>query len=140
MRRWRAPSYAELRCQLVEADSRAARDDAREPRALRVAYEAATGLVVVELVDGGSFSFPPVLCQGLAGAAAQDLADVHPTPGGFGLHWRSLDVLVAVPAVMAGVFGSEAWMAALRELSDQLGGAETWLQRGPSGAAGDEER
>ncbi|MEB3223061.1 MAG: hypothetical protein VKS61_13375 [Candidatus Sericytochromatia bacterium] len=49
------------------------------------------------------------------------------------MHWRGLDVLLASPALMAGVFGSQTWMAALHELNAQLGGAETWIRRGPSG-------
>jgi hypothetical protein len=63
------------------------------------------------LKSGAIYSFPPALAQGLAGASPEDLAEVEVTPSGDGLHWEKLDADFSVPALLAGVFGTEAWMA-----------------------------
>ena len=47
---------------------------------------------------------------GLAGAYPEDLAEVEVTPSGDGLHWEKLDADFSVPALLAGVFGTAAWM------------------------------
>jgi hypothetical protein len=50
----------------------------------------------------------------LAGASPKDLAEVEVTPSGDGLHWEKLDADFSVPALLAGVFGTEAWMAHIK--------------------------
>jgi hypothetical protein len=50
----------------------------------------------------------------LAGASPKDVADVEVTPSGDGLHWEKLDADFSVPALLAGVFGTEAWMAKIK--------------------------
>ena len=60
--------------------------------------------------SGASFSFPSALAQGLAGASPEDLAEVEVTPSGDGLHFLKLDADFCVAALLAGVFGTEAWM------------------------------
>ena len=70
--------------------------------------------IVINLKSGATYSFPPSLAQGLAGASPKDLAEVEVTPSGDGLHWEKLDADFSVPALLAGVFGTEAWMAQLR--------------------------
>ena len=84
---------------------------AAEPRAVAARYERAAGRVVVDLANGCSFSFPPALVEGLAGAAVSDLEAVEILGAGYGLHWEALDVDVSVPGVVAGVFGTRAFMA-----------------------------
>lgn len=37
---------------------------------------------------------------------------------GFGLHWEALDVDLSIPTLMAGSFGTKAWM---RELARRAG-------------------
>lgn len=76
----------------------AARFDARKKR------------IVIELANGSSFSFPPELAQGLADARPVDLADIEISPLGTGLHWPRLDADLTVEGLLAGVFGSRAWM------------------------------
>ncbi|MBR5949894.1 MAG: DUF2442 domain-containing protein [Actinomycetaceae bacterium] len=53
------------------------------------------------------------LAEGLAGAAPGDLAEIEISPAGLGLHWPRLDADLYVPALLQGVFGSQAWMARL---------------------------
>ena len=70
--------------------------------------------IVINLKSGATYSFPPALAQGLAGASPEDLAEVEVTPSGDGLHWEKLDADFSVPALLAGVFGTAAWMAQIK--------------------------
>lgn len=91
----------------------AALADATEPRAKSARYDRRAKRIVVELLNGATFLFPPELAQGLAGASPADLAKVQVTPSGAGLRWPSLDADFSLPGLMMGVFGSPAWMREL---------------------------
>ena len=80
-------------------------------QAVAAGYDATTGRVTVELSNGTRFEFPAALAQGLEGATPEQLAQVE-IMGGYGLHWEALDVDLLVPELMAGLFGSRAYMAA----------------------------
>ena len=82
-----------------------------EPRAAAARYEAASGRVVVELTNGCTFAFPARALQGLDAARDEDLAQVEVLGSGYGLHWEALDVDLSVPGLLAGLFGSQAYMA-----------------------------
>ncbi len=83
----------------------------RSPLALP---KASADRIVINLKSGATFSFPPEIAQGLAGASPEDLAEVEVTPSGDGLHWEKLDADFSVPALLAGVFGTDAWMAQIK--------------------------
>jgi Protein of unknown function (DUF2442) len=95
------------------AKQAAARADHIEPRARSARYDRRSNRVVVELRNGASFIFPPELAQGLAGASAEDLAEVQVTPSGAGLRWPNLDADFNLPKLLAGEFGTKSWMAEL---------------------------
>ena len=82
-----------------------------EPRAARARYDRARGRVVVELTNGCTFAFPPHLTQGLRTATEDQLAKVEVLGSGTGLHWETLDVDLSVPDLLAGLFGTKAYMA-----------------------------
>lgn len=84
---------------------------ANEPRAAAVRYDRASGRVIVDLENGCTFAFPPRLAQGLEGASDDQLAAVEILGRGYGLHWEELDVDLSLPGLMAGIFGTKAWMA-----------------------------
>ena len=84
-----------------------------EPRAAKARYDRKTGRVVVELTNGCTFAFPPRLVQGLETAADDQLAAIEILGQGYGLHWEALDVDISVPGLMAGIFGTKAYMARL---------------------------
>ena len=73
-------------------------------------YDARHKRVVVELANGSQFAFPPALAQGLEHARAADLAVIEISPLGTGLHWPRLDADLSVEGLLAGLFGSRAWM------------------------------
>lgn len=80
--------------------------------AVSARYDRRTDRIVVTLNTGVEIAFPTRLAEGLAGASAQDLADIEVSPAGLGLHWPKLDADVYVPALLQGVLGSKRWMAA----------------------------
>lgn len=81
-----------------------------QPRAASARYDAASGRVVVELTNGCGFLFPARAVQGLEAATDDALAEVEILGLGIGLHWERLDVDVSVPGLLAGLFGTRAWM------------------------------
>jgi hypothetical protein len=102
--------------ELTEAqiDAALARGEAarlNEPRAMAARYNRKLGRVVVELTNGCSFTFPPQLAQGLEKATDEQLAQVEIIGRGFGLHWEALDTDLSVPGLLAGLFGTKAYMA-----------------------------
>ena len=92
-----------------------------EPRARRARYDRKTGRVVVELTNGCSFAFPARRAQGLERASENDLAEVSILGLGLGLHWERLDVDLSVPGLLAGLFGTKAYMD--RERAARAGAA-----------------
>lgn len=82
-----------------------------EPRATAVRYDRSLGQIVVELTNGCSFAFPPRLAEGLQEATEDQLAQVEILGAGHGLHWEGLDVDLTVAGLLAGLFGTRAYMA-----------------------------
>jgi hypothetical protein len=81
-----------------------------EPRARRARYDRRNGRVHVELTNGCSFAFPARNAQGLERACDAELAQVEVLGLGLGLHWERLDVDLSVPGLLAGLFGTKAYI------------------------------
>ena len=99
-----------------DAELRAATDRGREmmkrePRAVSASYDRETGRVVIELANDCMFIFPAHLAEELHGADDEALSDVKVDGAGFNLHWPATDADLDVLALVAGVFGTRAWMA-----------------------------
>ena len=60
--------------------------------------------------DGRAYAFPPHLVEDLAGADPADLEEIVVDGAGLNLHWPRLEVDLFVPHLLAGVFGTKAWM------------------------------
>jgi hypothetical protein len=88
-------------------------------KAVSARYDRRAGRVLVELDGGWMVAFPARLAEGLDKARAGDLADIEITPSGMGLHFPKLDADLYLPALLAGVLGSQRWMAGLM---GQVGG------------------
>lgn len=103
--------------ELTDAQIEAATERGRafresHPHAKSARYDAKAERVVVELVNGATFAFPPRLIEGLRDASPEQIAEVEVIGAGYGLHWESLDLDYSVPGLMNGVFGTAKWMAA----------------------------
>ena len=99
--------------QIAAAEARGRELLDSEPRATAARYDARTDRVVVELTNGATFAFPPRLAQDLADADARQLGEVEIAGAGFGLHWPGLDADLSIPGLLAGRFGTKAWMSEL---------------------------
>ena len=49
--------------------------------------------------------------MGLETASQDQIAAFELLPNGYGLHWEDLDLDLSVPGLLAGLFGSSAYMA-----------------------------
>ncbi len=99
--------------QIDDALARGALARASEPRAKRARYDRRLGRIVVELTNGCAFAFPPGLVQGLEQATEEQLTAVQLLGAGTGLHWDALDTDLSIPGLLAGLFGTAAYMAGL---------------------------
>lgn len=82
-----------------------------EPRAASARYDRQLDRVIVDSTNGCTFAFPPRITQGLETATADQLAEVEILGLGYGLHWEALDVDFSLPGLMAGILGTQAYMA-----------------------------
>ena len=101
---------------LTDAEINAAQERGRiahqtEPRATSARFDQKNGRVIVDLTNGCTFAFPPRMAQGLEAATDDELASVEILGAGYGLHWEALDADLSVPGLLAGLFGTKAYMA-----------------------------
>ena len=85
---------------------------ASNPAATSVTYDRRKRVVVISFSNGMSLTIPPASVEELADAPASALASVEIEGGGLSLHWPEIDVDLFLPALLQGVTGSRAWMAA----------------------------
>ena len=95
---------------VAAAERRGQRSLRSEPRARTARYDRRTGRVHVELTNGCTFAFPARNAEGLEHAGDAELAQVEILGLGLGLHWERLDVDLSVPGLLAGLFGTKAYM------------------------------
>lgn len=94
-----------------------------EPRADRAFYDRESGLIVIHLQDGESFSFPPLIQEELAQGSADELAQIEVSPLGDGLRWQALDAdigVIALQQIALEQLCARIETAWLRERDDQL--------------------
>jgi hypothetical protein len=100
----------DLAITIAEAERRGTESLRDEPRAASARFDKRSDRVIVELTNGCSFAFPARSVEGLEDASAAALAEVEVLGLGLGLHWERLDVDLSVPGLLAGLFGTKAWM------------------------------
>lgn len=98
-------------CEINAAIDRGQIAQQNEPRANTVRYDKRNSRIIVDLTNGCTFAFPPRVAQGLETATDEDLAAVEILGAGYGLHWETLDVDLSIPGLLAGLFGTKAYMA-----------------------------
>ena len=94
------------------ANQQGAAMQARHALATAVRFDRRRKKLILTLDSGLELAFAPHLAQGLQDASADDLAEVHISPSGLGLHFPALDADLYVPALLDGLLGSSRWIAA----------------------------
>lgn len=84
--------------------------DKTEPRAVHAEYDAAKGVVMVQLRSGCWFGFPPQMHWCLRDATPDQLAKVE-ILWGEALHWEELDADISVPGLIFDLLDAPAWWA-----------------------------
>lgn len=96
----------------VAATRRAERRRREGPSAVAARYDRRSKRIVVRLRSGLDIAFAPGDAEGLEKGRPDDLDPIEISPSGLGLHFPKLDADLYVPALLEGVLGSRAWMAA----------------------------
>lgn len=102
----------ELTTEAFEAAKARGEARLRGPRAESAHYDAGRDRVIVRLTTGVEIGFAPRDAEGLTGATREELAVIEVEALGLGIHFPRLDADFHVPALLEGVLGSKAWMAA----------------------------
>ena len=87
--------------------------------AISARYDARSKRLRVELASGVAVIVPTHMIQGLVHAPQAAMRAVQVVGKGYGLHWPALDVDISVPDLVAGCFGTRAWMTALARRGGQ---------------------
>jgi hypothetical protein len=99
--------------ELQSAKARWAEERAGRPVPVAVRFDWETGRIVVDFANGATFLVPAKALEGLEHATADQLSEVE-LLGETGLHWETLDVDYTIQGLMAGIFGSRAFLEAQR--------------------------
>ncbi|HEU4881599.1 MAG TPA: DUF2442 domain-containing protein [Longimicrobium sp.] len=86
--------------QYLDGIAAAAASAAMEPRAISARYDATDRVLVLQLRDGTSVAVPVSRCSELAQLKDDVIAAVRVTPSGYGLHWDTADIHLAVPILL----------------------------------------
>jgi len=97
--------------------------DRAEPRAVAARYDGRARRVVVDLANGSTLAFPRELVRELRDASAADVAAIEVQAGGRALRWEALDLDLGVAPLLAGIFGTSAWMRQVRSELGRVGGS-----------------
>ena len=107
---------AELEQQHLAARERGQKQLETEAQARRVTYDHLRDQLVIELKNGITVLLPTHLLQEMGGAAPEAIAGVQLGPRGASLHWETLDVSFSLAGLLAGIFGTRAWMQEMGRL------------------------
>lgn len=99
--------------ELSAAKARWTEERAARPIPVAVRFDPDSERIVVDFENGATFLVPARALEGLESATVEHLAEVE-LLGETGLHWETLDVDYTIQGLMAGVFGSRAFIEAQR--------------------------
>jgi Protein of unknown function (DUF2442) len=103
-------SNSEFERQFAAASKRGNGRLAKQPVAMTVRYDRRLRKIVINLSNGCTLLVPPELAQGLSEASARELATAKILGPGTTIGWPKLDVQLSVAGLLAGNFGTAAWM------------------------------
>jgi hypothetical protein len=96
-----------------DAAKQRGREAAQMPHAKTARYDRTYKRIIVELDNGCAFAFPAHHVQGLEQATVSQLADIELLGDGYALRWPQVNADIRVEGVLAGIYGSKAWMMRL---------------------------
>jgi hypothetical protein len=82
------------------------------PTASDAHYDRRSKRIVIRLSSGLDIGFSAHDAQGLENATPDQLDQIEISPSGLGIHFPKLDADLYLPALLEGLLGSRAWMAA----------------------------
>jgi hypothetical protein len=83
------------------------------PEAVSASYDRASDAIAIRFADGVELRLPRRLVQGLQHATPEQIRRIEVEGLGTGLVWPALGVAHYVPGLVAGVFGTRQWLAAI---------------------------
>ena len=98
---------------LAAALAAGARRRAEKVFALSAHFDSRRKRLHIELASGRAVAIPVAEIEGLSSAKPSQIRAVKLAGRGYGLHWPALDLDLAVPDLVAGCFGTKAWMRSL---------------------------
>lgn len=102
---------SEIQRQIAQATKRGEQRIRRDPLATAVRYHKPDRSVVIETNKGVTLTISVDRLQGLQDASDRDLSKVEILGPGVAIEWPTLDQQFSITGLLAGVFGTEAWMA-----------------------------
>lgn len=105
---------------LEKALAAGARRRADKVLALSARFDPRRKRLHIELASGRAVAIPVAEIEGLATARPSQIRAMKLTGKGYGLHWPTLDLDLAVPDLIAGCFGTRAWMQSLARHAGQV--------------------
>jgi len=98
----------------AEIDAAMAKAALHSPhQAIAATYKPADDVIEIQFADGIELRLPRRLVQGLQHATPEQLRRIEIEGHGTGLVWPALGVAHYVPGLVAGLFGTRRWMAAI---------------------------
>ena len=79
-------------------------------RADAVRYDKQNNRIIIDLINGRTFAFPPYVAPELESATDEELAAVEILGAGYGVHWKALNLDLSIAGLLAGVFGTKAYV------------------------------
>jgi hypothetical protein len=84
-------------------------------RVVAASYSSALDALQLRLEHGVTYNIPRSVLQGLRNASVSALSTIEILGNGSGIFWPALDVAHSIQGLLAGVFGSAAWMDQLAD-------------------------
>ena len=109
---------SEIRRQITQATKRGEERMRRDPLATAVRYHKPDRTVVIETNKGVTLTISVDCLQGLQDASDRELSKVEILGPGVAIEWPTLDQQFSITGLLAGVFGTEAWMVEIQRNSD----------------------
>jgi hypothetical protein len=98
----------------AEIDAAIARTARDAPHvAVGATFDSVADAIAIRFANGIDLRIPRGLIQGLRDATPGQLRQIQIDGPGTGLVWPALDVAHYIPGLVAGVFGTRQWMAAI---------------------------